>query len=57
MAAICVSAVGDHWVVQRGDTDRVLCICGSRERAIGIGSILADRENLPVVLNEPRQLS
>ena len=53
MLTICVSAVGDHWVIHRPGTDRVLCICGSRERAVNIAAAFAEREGGSLVVNDP----
>lgn len=53
MLTICVSAVGDQWVVHRPGSDRILCICGSRERAVNIASAFAERDGGSLVVNDP----
>jgi hypothetical protein len=53
MLTICVSAVGDHWIIHRPGTDRVLCVCGDRERAVRVGAAFAQREGGSLVVNDP----
>lgn len=54
MGTIRVTAVEDHWAVERATDDKVLCISACRSRAVDFASALAKRTGAELIVEQAR---